>query len=112
MRGFDPRDDGSNPLGATFLLFTTKTYWRIIVKCDLHGFELAEAWVEILQALQECQINDDFYIEIVHGYKHGQILKDYILSSQFINDIAKAGFHLKKIRSLNPGTTLFSILFD
>jgi hypothetical protein len=111
MRGFDPRDDGSNPLGATFLPVITNTNWRFLLKCDLHGFELAEAWVEILQALRECQINDDSKLEIVHGYKHGQVLKDYILSSQFIKDTTKAGFLLKKVQSVNPGTTLFSITF-
>ncbi|MEJ2280121.1 MAG: Smr/MutS family protein [Candidatus Lokiarchaeota archaeon] len=62
------------------------------MEIDIHGLRLWEAIDEILYFLEECKANDIKEISIIHGYHHGNILKDYIRSEGFIIEIAKNGF--------------------
>lgn len=82
---------------------------RLKMKIDLHGCELITAKMELYYALEECIINDDDELEIVHGYQHGSVLKNYILSTSFINDMKKEGFILKLKSKKNEGSTIFLV---
>ncbi|MHA1643108.1 MAG: hypothetical protein DRO88_02450 [Promethearchaeia archaeon] len=79
------------------------------MKIDLHGMELIEAVIEILYCIREADLSTDNIIEIVHGYHSGYILKNYIRSKRFIQEIRKEGFIITPIRSNNPGVSFFKI---
>lgn len=79
------------------------------LKIDLHGFELATAKTELYYALKECIMNNDDEIEIVHGYQHGSVLKNYIESNYFIQDMKKSGFILRLKSMPNQGSTIFTV---
>ena len=80
------------------------------MKIDVHGYELWEAIEEIVRALEECHIQGDSRIEIVHGYRKGQVLKNYIRSDGFLREIAREGYKLKRIKSENPGVSFFKLI--
>ena len=75
------------------------------LECDLHGCELSEAIIEVFQALEECAVNEDKILEIVHGYYHGTVLRNYFRSKRFLQEAAKEGYNLRKVKSSNPGKT-------
>jgi DNA-nicking Smr family endonuclease len=79
------------------------------MKIDIHGLHLWEAIDEIIYCLEECQENDITEISIIHGYRHGNVLKDYVQSSGFIREMKRAGFHLKTSETRNQGETHFQI---
>lgn len=79
------------------------------MKIDLHKSELSEAVVDLLVAIRECKINHDSILEIVHGFKHGQVLRNFVRSPKFIQLVAKEGFSIKKKAITNPGSTIFEI---
>ena len=79
------------------------------MECDLHGYELLDAIIEVHQVLEECQLNEDQLLDIVHGYSHGSVLRDYFRLGQFIREMAKYGYTIKKIDFPNPGKTRFSV---
>lgn len=81
----------------------------VYLKIDLHGLELATAKIELYYALQECIVNGDDELEIVHGYRHGTVLKDYIRSNSFIQDMKKDGIIVKLKLYLNQGSTVFIV---
>jgi len=80
------------------------------LECDLHGCELSEAKIEVLQALEECTVNEDKLLEIVHGYYHGTVLRNYFRSKRFLQEAEREGFKLRAVKSLNPGKTQFLII--
>jgi len=81
------------------------------LRCDLHNLELQEAKSKILFCLEECLITDKKEIEIVHGYKHGHVLKDYIESIRFKNEMAENGFKLEILKKhIKVGSKRFSII--
>lgn len=80
------------------------------MEVDIHGMRLWEAIDEILYRLEECRVNGIEMISIVHGYRHGKVLKDYIRSKGFIREIKRAGFILKKQRTRDQGSTSFLII--
>ena len=82
----------------------------MIMKKDVHGCELIEAMDEISLALEECKLTGDSHLEIVHGYKHGQVLKTYFQSAKFISQMAREGFKLKRLHSPDPAISTFKIL--
>ena len=53
-----------------------------LLEINVHGHELWGAIDEVLSVLEECKINGDGEINIIHGYKHGQVLKNYFLKSR------------------------------
>ena len=79
------------------------------MEIDIHGMRLWEAIDEIIYRLEECRIQDVKSITIIHGYRHGRVLKDYIQSRGFIREMRREGFHLKKQRSPRQGATKFLI---
>ena len=80
------------------------------LECDLHGCELSEAIIEVFQALEECTVNEDKLLEIVHGYYHGTVLRNYFRSKRFLQEAARDGYKLRVIKSSNPGKTQFLII--
>ncbi len=46
------------------------------MRCDLHGCTLLEAKDELLLKLEECQMNGDHELEVVHGHHGGTVLRD------------------------------------
>ena len=75
------------------------------LECDLHGCELSEAKIEVFHALEECAINEDKILEIVHGYYHGTVLRNYFRSKRFLQEAAREGYKLRFVKSPNPGIT-------
>jgi len=80
------------------------------LECDLHGFELSDAIIEVFHALEECSVNEDKYLEIVHGYYHGTVLRNYFRSKRFLQQTTREGYKLRIVRSSNPGKTQFLII--
>jgi len=82
-----------------------------LLEINVHGHELWGAIDEVLSALEECKINGDGEINVIHGYKHGQVLKNYFRSNKFLVEMAREGYQLKKKEFFNPGESTFTILF-
>ncbi len=80
------------------------------MKCNLHGFVLFEAIEEIIDRISYCLSSEDSKIFLIHGYKHGKVLKSYIRSEKFLKDMTEEGFRLKELSHPNPGATMFQIL--
>ena len=81
-----------------------------LLKADVHGYELWGAIDEVLSALEECKINGDKELTIVHGYKHGQVLKNYFRSNKFLAEVAREGFRLQMRNISDPATSAFVII--
>ena len=79
----------------------------MILECDLHGYELSEAIIEVFHALEECSVTEDKHLIIVHGYNRGSVLRNYFRSKRFLQEAAREGFLLQSIKSPNPGQTQF-----
>jgi dsDNA-specific endonuclease/ATPase MutS2 len=80
------------------------------MEVDLHGFELADAVIEINYALKEISNNGEKVVKFIHGYHSGSILQGYIRSPKFLKQMKKNGYNLKRLKSSNQGTTSFQIL--
>lgn len=80
------------------------------MKIDLHGLELIGAKEELALQLEECQVMGVKEVIIIHGYQHGQILKNYIRSERFLEEMRKEGLKLKRKRFVNLGETAFYLL--
>ena len=80
------------------------------MECDVHGYELWEAIEEILYILEECRIKGDRELVIIHGYKSGQVLKNYFQSKKFLDEIARKGFNLRRKETTNPGISCFELI--
>ena len=78
------------------------------MELDLHGFELDEAKMEVLQALAECRMNEDAVLDLVHGY-HGAILLRYFRSGQFRARMAREGFAIQRMEVMNRGKTRYHL---
>jgi len=79
------------------------------LECDLHGRELSEAIIEVFHALEECAVNEDKSLEIVHGYYHGTVLRNYFRSKRFLQKASKEGYNIRINKSPNPGKTQYLI---
>lgn len=71
---------------------------------------LFEAVEEIIDRIKYCLSSADSKISLIHGYKHGKVLKSYIRSEKFLKDMMNEGFKLKELSNNNPGATMFQIL--
>ncbi len=80
------------------------------MKIDLHCMELIEAKEELALRIEEYQTLGVREIIIIHGYQHGQVLKNYIRSERFLEEMRKEGLKLKRNRFENPGETVFYLL--
>ncbi len=86
---------------------------KIMLKCDLHGYRFKEAKFKIIESLRKCFNQRKYSIHIIHGY-HGHILKDYIESQEFLEDMKKEGFPLQMMKlsaakRINLGESFFKI---
>ena len=81
-----------------------------LLEINVHGHELWGAIDEVLNALEECKINGDLEFNIIHGYKHGQVLKNYFRSNKFLGEMAREGFRLKMKDTSDPAISSFVIL--
>ena len=80
------------------------------IRCDLHGFRLFEAVEEIIDTIESCVSLGDFILFIIHGYRHGQVLKNYFRSKKFIEEMMELGYHLRMLNQPNPGVTAFKLI--
>jgi len=80
------------------------------LEINVHGLELWGAIDEVLSFLEECKINGNGEINIIHGYKHGQVLKNYFRSNKFLVEVAREGFRLKMKTTSDPAISSFVIL--
>ena len=76
---------------------------------DIHGLELEEAIDEISYVLRECKVKDIQEVSVIHGYRHGQVLKNYIRSEGFIKEMEREGFILRRERQNDLGITVFRL---
>ncbi len=81
-----------------------------ILEIDVHGHDLWGAIDEVLSTLEECKLNGDVEINIIHGHKHGQVLKNYFRSKKFLGAMAHEGFQLKINAISDPAISSFVIL--
>lgn len=79
------------------------------MKIDLHNHSLEEVKEAICYSLEECQIQMDSTLEIIHGHKHGTAIRDYIRSNRFLNDTAKLGHAINSKNFSDDGKTRFQI---
>ena len=80
------------------------------MKCDLHGFRLFDAIEEIRNNIESCSKSGEKVIFIIHGYRNGQVLKNYFRSKEFIEDMVDEGYKLKELPHPNPGASMFKII--
>ncbi|KKM05967.1 hypothetical protein LCGC14_1748710 [marine sediment metagenome] len=77
------------------------------MRLDVHKFTLNEALDEIMIKFYECVELQDFSLEIIHGYKHGTRIKDYIRSSGFIKEAARFRYEFVSKNFADKGVTIF-----
>ena len=76
---------------------------------DLHGFGLFDAIEEIIDILEDCKSLRETLL-IIHGYRRGQVLKNYFQSKKFLRDMADEGYKLIELTHPNPGASMFKII--
>ena len=79
------------------------------ISCDLHELFLDEAKSVIWDTIEECIQNKIEELEIIHGYKHGQVLKNYFRSKYFIHDFSSPKFIIQFSNTSDPGITIIKI---
>ena len=79
------------------------------MKINLHNHSLEEAKEELCYSLEECRIQADNTLEIIHGHKHGAAIRDYIRSDKFLNDTAKLGHFITSKNFSDDGMSIFQI---
>ena len=77
---------------------------------DLHGFGLFDAIEEIIEILEDCISSREYILLIIHGYRRGQVLKNYFQSKKFLEDMANEGYKLKELEHPNPGASMYRII--
>lgn len=80
-----------------------------IKKLDLHGCNFYEAELEIIKTAEECLLKGISTLEIVHGYRHGSVIKDNLTTSAFKSKLKKNGILLTTISKME-GSTTFRVL--
>lgn len=79
------------------------------MRIDLHGLILFDAKEEVVNTIEICKSKGDHRLFIIHGYRNGQVLKNYFRSKKFLEEMKDLGHNLKIICDSDPGTTLFRI---
>ncbi len=79
------------------------------MKINLHNHSLEEAKEELCYSLEECRIQADNTLEIIHGHKHGTAIRDYLRSDKFLNDTAKLGHFITSKNFSDDGMSIFQI---
>ena len=76
---------------------------------DVHSLYLKDAIDEILYKFDECKECGDDTLQIIHGHKHGTMIKDYVRSSGFISEMAKNGNEVIESSFSKEGVTIFKL---
>jgi Zn finger protein HypA/HybF involved in hydrogenase expression len=76
---------------------------------DVHNLSLNEAIDEILYKFDECKECGEDILQIIHGHKHGTIIRDYIRSIVFISEMAKNGNEFLQKSFSQEGVSIFKI---
>ena len=76
---------------------------------DVHNLSLNEAIDEILYNFDECKECGEDTLQIIHGHKHGIVIRDYIRSNSFISEMAKNGNEFVKKSFSQEGVTIFKL---
>ena len=76
---------------------------------DVHNLYLKDAIDEILYKFDECKECGDNTLQIIHGHKHGNKIKDYIRTSGFILEMAKNGNEVIDRSFSQEGVTIFKL---
>ena len=79
------------------------------MKINLHNHSLEEAKEELCYSLEECRIQVDSTLEVIHGHKHGTAIRDYIRSDKFLSDTAKLGHFVTSKNFSDDGMSIFQI---
>lgn len=79
------------------------------MELDVHNHSIEEAIEAILYKFDECKECRDNSLQIIHGHKHGTVIKDYIRSSGFILEVAKMGNQIIEKNFSNEGVTIFKL---
>ena len=86
---------------------------HIIKRCfytiDLHNMKLKESKKAIEEKIRESIMLGKSKLNIIHGYRGGTILRDYLQSKEFYIDMKAKGFIVKGVEIRNLGSTIFSI---
>ena len=79
------------------------------MKIDLHNHSLEEAKEQLCYRLEECRIQMDNTLEIIHGHKHGTAIRDYLRSNQFLKNTIKFGHKITSKNFNDDGKTIFHL---
>ena len=78
----------------------------IKIRCDLHGLTLEDAKEEILCFLNTCWKAKNYYITCIHGHNRGHVLRDYLRSKRFLEEMQSEGFRLFRVEKDYSGITI------
>ena len=73
------------------------------------NLSLDEAIDEIIYKFDDCKECGEDILQIIHGDKHGTIIRDYVRSSGFISEMAKNGNELIQKSFSQPGVSIFKL---
>ena len=76
---------------------------------DVHNLYLKDAIDEILYKFDECKECGDDTLQVIHGHKHGTIIKDHIRSSGFILEMAIHGNEVIERSFSQEGVTILKL---
>ncbi|MFX1569444.1 MAG: Smr/MutS family protein [Promethearchaeota archaeon] len=79
------------------------------MKLDVHNLFLKDAIDEIMFKFDECKEIGDNSLEIIHGYKHGTKIRDYLRSEGFLNDATQNGHIIISKDFSDNGATVFQL---
>lgn len=79
------------------------------MRLDVHKLYLNDAIDEILYQFEECKECGDETLQIIHGHKHGTIIRDYIRTDGFVIEMAKNGNEIMREDFSKEGETIFKL---
>ena len=80
------------------------------VEIDLHGLTLFEVQVELIDKIIDLYYGGHGAIRLIHGYHHGQTIKQYIYKSLMIDFKKIYPKYQVILKKENLGSTIIQIL--
>ncbi len=80
------------------------------MKLNVHNLFLKDALDEIMVKLDECKELGDNILEIIHGYKYGTRIKEYIRSDGFLTDLTRNGHAIVSKDFSDKGVSVFQLI--
>jgi hypothetical protein len=80
-----------------------------MVRLDVHKLFLKDAIDEILIKFDECVELGDNTLEIVHGHKHGTVIRDNIRKDGFLKEVNRNGYTIVGKNFSDKGATIFKL---